>query len=282
MTMLDTTSGDYDYTYLSLGAGVQSSALLVLACTDERVPKPDVAIFADTGDEPAYVYSYLKVLAEWAKPHGVDVVTVKHGVLSEDIRESLVSGTFSTSLPLFTTNEEGRMAIMGRQCTRAYKIAPIRQKVRELLGYKPRQRVKHQVRGMIGISLDEIQRMKESNLKWITNSYPLVDLAIRRGQCREIVQEAGLPEPQRSACYYCPYHSDSEWVQLRDEYPDEFAKAVEFDGVIRDLSGKAGAKEGLLTYLHSSCVPLGEVDFKVADPNQQDLFNNECEGMCGV
>ena len=49
---IDTTSGDFDYTFLSLGAGVQSSALLVLSCTDDRVPKPDVAIFADTGDEP--------------------------------------------------------------------------------------------------------------------------------------------------------------------------------------------------------------------------------------
>ena len=38
---IDTTSGDFDYTYLSLGAGVQSSALLVLACTDKRIPKPD-------------------------------------------------------------------------------------------------------------------------------------------------------------------------------------------------------------------------------------------------
>ena len=142
------------------------------------------------------------------------------------------------------------MAIMGRQCTRAYKIAPIRQKVRELLGYKPRQRVKHQVRGMIGISLDEIQRMKESNLKWITNSYPLVDLAIRRGQCREIVQEAGLPEPQRSACYYCPYHSDSEWVQLRDEYPDEFAKAVEKIGIMIPTKQVSILNSTLLFYLH--------------------------------
>ena len=65
--LIDTTSGDYDYTYLSLGAGVQSSALLVLGCTDERVPKPDAAVFADTGDEPSWVYDYLKVLTEWAK-----------------------------------------------------------------------------------------------------------------------------------------------------------------------------------------------------------------------
>ena len=33
-------------------------------------------------------------------------------------------------------------------------------------------------------------------------------------------------------------------------------------------------------FLHNSLKPLDEVDF----PNQKqiDLFNNECEGMCGI
>ena len=69
---IDTTSGDFDYTYLSLGAGVQSSALLVLGCMEE-VEKPDVAVFADTGDEPAWVLSYLKVLKEYAQDYGIAV-----------------------------------------------------------------------------------------------------------------------------------------------------------------------------------------------------------------
>lgn len=48
---------------LSLGAGVQSSALLLMA--DEGRfgdDKPDVAIFADTQCEPSYVYENLTKL----------------------------------------------------------------------------------------------------------------------------------------------------------------------------------------------------------------------------
>ena len=181
--MIDTTSGDYDYTYLSLGAGVQSSALLVLACTDERVPTPDVAIFADTGDEPASVYDYLEILTDWAKPFGVDVLTTQKGVLSDACKKGFVP------VPIYTANADGSTGILRRQCTREYKIAPITKKVRELLGYEPRYRVKESVRAMLGISLDEIQRMKESRFKWVTNCFPLVDLEIKRSDCLKLLQK---------------------------------------------------------------------------------------------
>ena len=41
---------------LSLGAGVQSSTLALMASRGEIGPMPDCAIFADTGAEPAKVY----------------------------------------------------------------------------------------------------------------------------------------------------------------------------------------------------------------------------------
>jgi hypothetical protein len=43
---------------LSLGAGVQSTALAILAARG-HLPRPDAAIFADTGWEPAAVYAHL-------------------------------------------------------------------------------------------------------------------------------------------------------------------------------------------------------------------------------
>ena len=97
---IDTTSGDFDFTYLSLGAGVQSSALLVLACTDDRVPKPDVAIFADTGDEPAWVYEYLEVLKSYAESHEVEVIVAQKGRLSEWVVDRQRSGERFISVPL--------------------------------------------------------------------------------------------------------------------------------------------------------------------------------------
>ena len=272
---IDTTSGDFDFTYLSLGAGVQSSALLVLSCTDDRVPKPDVAIFADTGDEPAYVYSYLKVLAEWAKPHGVEVVTATAGVLSE---VTLKPGGF-VGVPLHVLHHDGTSGMLRRQCTREFKIEPITKKVRELLGYQPRQRVKEQARCMIGISLDEAQRMKPSWHRWISNCWPLVDLGIKRNDCYEIIAKEGIPRPQKSACVYCPYRDDQSWEDMRLSDPEEFAKAVAFDNSIRNKTLKGDNKQA---FVHRSCVPLGEAVFDANDPDQVDLFNNECEGMCGV
>lgn len=71
---------DFDFTYLSYGAGVQSTALLVCSALRlENVPRCDVAIFADTGDEPAWVYENLATLTHWARPHGIEIETVQCG-----------------------------------------------------------------------------------------------------------------------------------------------------------------------------------------------------------
>jgi cyclopropane fatty-acyl-phospholipid synthase-like methyltransferase len=34
-------------------------------------------------------------------------------------------------------------------------------------------------------------------------------------------------------------------------------------------------------YLHRKCIPLDEVNFDIKT-DQPNMFNNECEGMCGV
>ena len=274
---LDTMKLDehFDFTYLSLGAGVQSSALLVLACTDDRVPKPDVAIFSDTGDEPQYVMDYLQILKDYAEPFGINIVIAQKGVLSEDAlgRDKFVP------IPLFTLHKDGSKGVLRRQCTREYKITPINKKVREILGYKPRYRVKHKVRAMLGISTDEMQRMKESWMKWTTNTYPLIDLGISRKDCYQIMEEVGLPKPKKSACVYCPYHDDQYWQWMKDEEPIEFARAVDFDEAIRNKTMKGSESPA---FVHRSCVPLADAVFSPNDPDQIDFFNNECEGMCGV
>ena len=281
MTWIDTMKLDehFDCTYLSLGAGVQSSALLVLACTDDRIPTPDFCVFADTGDEPQYVYDYLKVLIEFAAQYDVEVITAQKGRLSDWVRNRKTSGKRFASIPFFTKNQDGSYGMLRRQCTREFKIEPITKAVRKKLGYKHRQRVRERVRCLIGISLDESTRMKESRIKWIYNAFPLVDLGLQREHCFSIMEKVGLPEPKKSSCVYCPYHSDRYWDWMKRTEPKEFAKAVDFDEMIRDMTMKGIEQPG---FLHQSCVPLSQVEFKADDPNQVDMFNNECEGMCGV
>jgi hypothetical protein len=49
---------------ISLGGGVQSSAMALMAEQGILLPRPDAAIFADTGHEPDAVPSHTRV-TEW-------------------------------------------------------------------------------------------------------------------------------------------------------------------------------------------------------------------------
>lgn len=269
----------FDLTYLNLGAGVQSSALLVCSALGlHGVPKADVAIFADTGDEPQYVYDYVALLGEWAGERGVPVETVSRGVLSRTMIEQQANGGRFVTPPLFVALKGGSEGMLMRQCTVEFKVDPIERRVRELLGLAPRQRAKHvMARALLGISIDEALRMKPARRTWIHNCFPLVDAGLTRRDCERIVVDAGLPMPKKSACVFCPYHSDAFWENMKANEPLEFARAVAFDKAIRSPIGGRTQE----AFVHRSLKPLDEVDFNPMR-DQVDMFGNECEGMCGV
>ena len=279
---------DNPLTVISLGAGVQSSALLMLAANGElpdSYDQPTDAIFADTGDEPPSVYRWLEKLSAIADRSGIRLHTVSAGVLSEAVLE----GRKGAGIPAFVANQEGRLAMSSRACTSDYKIAPIRRKVRELIGAGPRGRVAPKsVHMLIGISTDEVGRAKTSRVDYIINRYPLLDLRISRNSVKIYVENQGMGTPPRSACVFCPYRSNDEWRQLRDAEPDAFRQAVEFDeslrlsNRIRREAGESNATKGD-PFVHRSLLPLSQVDLSTPEENGQgSLFGNECEGMCGV
>lgn len=276
----------FDVTYISLGCGVQSSALAAMSVTGYKgVPKADFAIFADTQWETQATYDYFKVLEKWLGDRGLPVYKATKG----SVRVAAIEGIAKPlknrfiSVPAFTKGEfddkEGRLR---RQCTREFKIEVIERKLRELMGYEKRKRVKHKVRALIGISIDEFIRMKDSRTPWVKNGYPLVDLHIRREKCSTILTDMGLPKPTKSACVGCPYHDNRFWLNQKNDSPEEFADAVDFDKAIRN-----GTKAGITrpVFLHRSCRPLDEIDFEKeldTEPGQLTMFDEECEGMCGV
>ncbi len=74
----------YDVKYVAFGAGVQSSALAIMSALGlKKCPKADLAIFADTQDEPEWVYDQLEVIVQWGKKHGLPVEVVTIGKLSD-------------------------------------------------------------------------------------------------------------------------------------------------------------------------------------------------------
>lgn len=150
---------------LNLGAGVQSSTLLLMSCKGV-LPRLDAAVFADTQWEPPAVYTHLEWLTEIAATAGIPVYRVTAGNLRQDgidVRRLLVSadGKRWVSIPLFIKNPDGSQGRVKRQCTKEYKIEPCeRFIVRQLLGLKAKQRRPREivVRTWFGISADESQR----------------------------------------------------------------------------------------------------------------------------
>ena len=260
------TEADYKMTYIALGAGVQSSALAVMSAIGEHnVPHADVAIFADTQDEPREVYEHLDRLITWLKPHGLRVDVVTRGKLSAGRAEG-----WDITIPAFSS--DGGM--FWRQCTSQFKIKPINDHIRKLHNLKPGQRYP-KTRALFGIGIEEIYRMKPARDKWLTIEYPLIDAGFYRDRCAEYFKEkTGLPRPPRSACVFCPYLSDAEWRRMKEDHPDDFARAVEYDNAIRNMKPEKGC-----VYVHHSRKPLEDIDFSTED---QMFFNNECDGMCGV
>lgn len=249
-------------TFLSLGAGVQSSTL-ALMCAHGEIEMPDAAIFADTQWEPKAVYDWL----DWLEPKlPFPVYRVTGGSLRQAVMESKnVTGGRFASVPWHMPGAMGR-----RQCTREYKIDPLRRKMRELVGPRGQCRV------LIGISTDEAHRMKPARNLWQHHTWPLIDKRMSRADCLSWMARNGYPQPPKSSCLGCPYHSDQQWREIKNGLPEEWADVVEIDRIIRKPVGGMRLEQ----FMHRSCLPIDEAPFN--DDRQADLFGNECEGMCGV
>lgn len=243
-------------TLLSLGAGVQSTTLALMAA-EGVLPKPDGAIFADTGWEPSYVYEHLDRLGQVLAAAGIPLYRVSRGNLRHD---SINPSHRYASIPYFVRNPDGSEGMGRRQCTAEYKLAPINRKVRELLGAAApdfrRVRKGNHAEQWIGFSTDEIHRVSDKHpLSYVTKRYPLLELNMSRAACEAWLRDRGWTSVAKSACIGCPYHGNAQWRDLRDNHPAEWADAVAFDESIRK-GGARGLPLNGEAFLHRSRVPL--------------------------
>ena len=279
------------YRALSLGAGVQSSTLALMlskgdaALADAGYTAPDVAVFADTGWEPGYVYTHLDWLE---KQLAFPLIRVSAGNIKGDLHKGVnTTGNEWISVPFFTWQVGGKKGMLRRQCTSQYKIKPIQHAIKkEAGGVRGRPFPKgQQAEQWMGISTDEATRMKDNREQWLVNRYPLVDIGMSRTDCQEWWQEHYPSQPlRRSACVICPYRSNKEWVEMQETSPDDYADAVEFDRYARDEQSPAAYQNKLgAVFVHSARIPLNEAVTAAKDaPHTINMFENECEGMCGV
>lgn len=185
---------------LSYGAGVNSTALMVYLV--ERDYPLESAVFADTGGELPETYTYLNIAKRYLKKHNIPftIVRSKNGTLYDTCMRRKV-------IP----------SAIWRWSTRDYKITPIYAHYRSLNSH---------INQYIAIAYDEIERIKDSRVDYVTNLYPLVDDKITREGCIQIIKNARLPVPPKSGCYFCPFNSIERWHELYSKHPDLYRKAV--------------------------------------------------------
>lgn len=211
---------------LSWGCGVQSTTLAVMSALGHLEPL-DAVITADTGWERELTYQARDFYAEWLARRQVLVETVQRG----EIKQKAVDDHIH--MPLWTSTG----GPLKRECTRYFKVRPIRRRARELLGFDP-SKPPHPPPGAIelwiGFSWDEWTRAAPSRVKFVKSRWPLLERRLTRNDCIDYLKANGLPVPVKSACIGCPFRSASEYLAMRRQCAREWDEVVAFDAWVRD------------------------------------------------
>lgn len=249
---------------LSLGWGVQSFTLAAMTALGE-MEQIDAAINADTTFESILTYRFAERWTPWLKEHGINVVTVQNK--KNEVVANKTGGAIY--IPAFTNTPSSKGGQLRRQCTQRWKIEPMRRWLQQ-------NRNGSQVEQWIGISLDEFSRMRDSDVKYIVNRYPLIERKMTRSDCENYLIDQGLEVPPRSACTFCPFHNTAEWRRI-SETPDDWKAATEIDERIRKT------RPPYDLFVHPARKPLAKVDLRTEEQKGQlSLWDSECSGLCGV
>lgn len=245
----------------SYGGGVQSIAILVLIAQG-KLQKPELAIMADTSRERTSTWRYLD---NYAKPL-MDEIDLPFVVAGHDLATvDLYGHNGDLLLPCFT--KTGKLPTF---CSDEWKKQVVRRRLRQL-GYGPR----NPVLLWMGMSLDEVYRLRHSEKKWIKNHWPLCyDYKLRRHECLIEIEKFGLPEPSPSSCWMCPQMQNPEWLDMKLNDPDDFSQAIKVDYSAR-LLDQANGNGGV--FLHRSRVSLDQADLTTKE-KPAPLF--ECSDTC--
>lgn len=196
---------------VSYGAGTNSTAMLV--GLHERGERPDLILFADTGGERPETYRHKDVVSEWCESIGFpQIVTVSEAISLEAdcLNRSALPG----------------LAYGFKSCSERFKIRPQNRWLKEQ-GYK-------EPWFWVGIDAGEAHRKK-----WEGTRYPLIEWDWAREECVEAIRRAGLPQPGKSACFFCPATKPHEILELKRQHPDLLQRALAMEAQA-DLTAAKG------------------------------------------
>ena len=226
-------------TVFSSGGGVQSTAIAVLIATG-RLSVPDFAIMVDVGFESARTLDYAR---EITQPRLAEVGCSLNIVKASDYANvDLVLPSGVVCIPAFMRRDDGSVAHFATYCNNNWKAGAVRKYVLQHGG--------DSMETWLGISTDEAHRARASKSKSSTLRYPLIEMGLSRKDCVQLIKAAGWPLPMRTSCVCCPQRTDSEWLRLMYEQPEDFKRAEAIERQIRRSRPDV--------FLHRKCVPLRE------------------------
>jgi len=236
----------------SNGGGVQSSAALVLSARGE-IDFP-IHLWSNVGDDsehPASLKYVREVLMPYAAANGIEFheLRKKRRDKQERTLYQTIMNPESKAIQIPVRMSNGSPG--NRSCTVKFKIDVI-----ESWLYHHKVKIDNPAIVGIGISVDEIQRAgRGKEGKRSRRTYPLLDLGLRRSDCLKIVAEAGLPEPPKSSCYFCPFHRIQTWSEMRRDEPELFEKAAHMEDTINERRASLNRDP---VYLTDKARPLRE------------------------
>lgn len=227
---------------LSCGAGMQSTALALMACENAvslgkfpLVPVYDLVAFCDLGKEPPWVMDQVKFIE-----NACNAVRIPFVILQSPLYKDYINNFGKNrvvSIPFWTVDSNGKKGKMMRNCTMDYKINLIQNYVRwNILGYTKGQRTKtedlkaHEMH--IGFSAEEQQRCKENPHKMFVNKFPLVDMGLERKDNYAYIRDIWGLETKASACTFCPFHRNYFFQHIKENHKEQYEDLVEFDEML--------------------------------------------------
>jgi hypothetical protein len=267
----------------SWGAGLQSTTMIAMSALGDLDPL-DHVIHCDPGWERTETVAARDWYTDWYRNHGLHVTTLQTG----NIRKQ--GGSPHGHIPFWTADG----GPLRRQCTRLYKIRPARRFARQLLGLHPSlppNPEPNSIEQWLGITTDEWTRARRSDVSYIRNRWPLLELHMTREDCATWLQEHDLPVPVKSACVICPYRRAQEWIDIREQEPEQFAAAIAFDEYHRhlpDLPPNPNDLDADTVYIWDGRVPLAEADLEASAARDRRTYGTQlplfaCEsGYCGI
>lgn len=273
--------------YVSFGAGVQSTTIAFLV--HNREPEllrvcggrlPWLWLFADTGDEPAEIYSHLEKMRDI-----IPISTVRRAGAGSLSHEILTRSSGIPTIPMYVKTST-RPGPLFRSCTKDFKVRPLDAYAKRAFRI-PRRTKTYKgpvIRQWLGISTDEASRTRQSPDSWREFFYPLIEMGWSRSHCedylsRQVYADGTSVAVVKSACVFCPFHSSEEWGRLSD---DSRRKAADFESAVHARFDSPLGFAGLNNrpFLHRSLRPIREV---LADLGHDvGGWDNECGGVCGV